>query len=187
LLKRSIIMLAFSVFVLGMAVGATAQSINPTTISVAVPSSVFVLPVVYVTTSGDPAVTAASSGVSDPMATSVYSNAAQASAAAAQLRKRNVNTVCAPQPSGIAHSSNPDTPAGFVADPYYAQQAVAAAVPSGYIQTFTDLNASNSALIYNGYSLLSTYSPSSCASMCSSRQGCNAFNSESTGTSRILL
>ena len=166
----------------GLAALSEAQSINPETIAVATPSTVFALPVVYATRSGAPAVTATTLAVgaqatSDPQATKIFSNAAQAAAAATQgVRKRDAGTICVPQPTGISHTSTPATPAGFMAAPSYPAQALAAAVPSGYTQTFSNLNASNSATQYMGYTLLSSYDPQTCATQCSGITGCNAFN-----------
>lgn len=162
-------------------VAATAANIDVATISVSVPTTVFAIPVVYATASGAPAVTSlaaadAATVPSDPRATKVFSNAAQASAAlAGQLRARDASTICPPQPSGIAYKSTPDTPQAFAADPYYGQQALAASVPSGYTQTFSNLNASNSANKYMGYTLLNSYDVSGCAAKCNAITGCNSF------------
>ncbi|KAH0380119.1 hypothetical protein KCU92_g7785, partial [Aureobasidium melanogenum] len=165
---------------------AQSTSIDVAAISVAIPTSVFALPVVYVTKQGIPALTATTlastaTGVSDPSATDVFDSAADASAAilsatsAIGLVKRD-STTCIPQPTGISYNSSPDTPAAFAADQYYVLQSSGAGVPSGFTETFQSLNASNSADNYMGYTLLSSYDVNSCASDCSSISGCNSFN-----------
>lgn len=161
----------------------SAQSINIAGIPVATPTGVFNLPVVYAT-AGQPAVTATTLAVSatassDPSATSLIDAAARASVGASSVQRRRMRKrdgTCAPQPSGITHQSSPDTPAGFVADPYYAQAANNAAAPAGYTAMFTNLNASNSANQYMGYTLLPSYDVQSCASKCSAITGCNSVN-----------
>ncbi|KAH0151806.1 hypothetical protein KCU67_g10094, partial [Aureobasidium melanogenum] len=165
---------------------AQSTSIDVAAISVAIPTSVFALPVVYVTKQGIPALTATTlastaTGVSDPSATDVFDSAADASAAilsatsAIGLVKRD-STTCIPQPTGISYNSSPDTPAAFAADQYYVLQSSGAGVPSGFLETFKNLSASNSADNYMGYTLLSSYDVSSCASDCSAISGCNSFN-----------
>ncbi|KAG9565066.1 hypothetical protein KCU71_g5093, partial [Aureobasidium melanogenum] len=166
---------------------AQSTSIDVAAISVAIPTSVFALPVVYVTKEGGPALTATTlastaTGISDPSATDVFDSAADASAAILSassvsigLIKRD-STTCIPQPTGISYNSNPDTPAAFAADPYYVTQSSGAGTVSGFTETFQSLNASNSADNYMGYTLLSSYDVSSCASDCSAISGCNSFN-----------
>lgn len=161
----------------------SAQSVNTANIPVASPTGVFNLPVVYAT-AGQPAVTATTLAISatassDPSATNLVNAAARASVGAATYQRRRIRKrdgTCAPQPSGIAHQSSPDTPAGFVSDPYYAQAANNAYVPSGYTAMFTNLNASNSANKYMGYTLLPSYDVQGCANKCSAISGCGSFN-----------
>ncbi|KEQ85584.1 hypothetical protein M438DRAFT_257430, partial [Aureobasidium pullulans EXF-150] len=83
---------------------------------------------------------------------------------------------CVPQPSGIAYSSVPDSAAGFVADTYYNSQAVLASVPTGWVQSFAGINASNSADKYMGFSLLTSYDPKACMDKCTAVSGCNSVN-----------
>ncbi|THY30948.1 hypothetical protein D6D01_03050 [Aureobasidium pullulans] len=61
---------------------------------------------------------------------------------------------CGPEPSGYGPvtSSPKDDAASFAANPVYANAANGAAVPSGYVQTFKNLNASSSAYGYMGRS-----------------------------------
>ncbi|CAD0097303.1 unnamed protein product [Aureobasidium mustum] len=85
--------------------------------------------------------------------------------------------LCVAQPTGIAYKSSPDTPDAFLADPYYSSVAnSAAAAPTGYSTSFTNLTASNNALGYLGYSLMNTYDPSVCASRCDKIDGCQSIN-----------
>lgn len=166
---------------------AQSTSIDVDAISVPIPTSVFALPVVYVTKEGGPALTATTlastaTAISDPSATDVFDSAADASAAilsAAQtsigLIKRD-STTCVPQPTGISYNSNPDTAAAFAADHYYMDQSVNALTPSGFTETFQNLTASNSADNYMGFTLLSSYDVSTCASACSAISGCNSVN-----------
>lgn len=162
---------------------AQSTSIDVDAISVSIPTSVFALPVVYVTKEGSPALTATTlastaTAISDPLATDVFDSAADASAAtqaSISLIKRD-STTCIPQPTGISYNSNPDTPAAFAADSYYMDQSLNAKIPSGFTETFQNLTASNSADNYMGFTLLSSYDVSACASSCSAITGCNSVN-----------
>ncbi|THV74037.1 hypothetical protein D6C87_07606 [Aureobasidium pullulans] len=176
-MKSTIAALAF------IASTVSAQSANLAGLA-AIPTGVFHLPVVYAT-AGGPAITATTLAVSatassDPSATSLINAAARASLVVSPAQKRDSHHKrdgnCAAQPSGISHNSTPDTPAAFVADPYYAQQAEDAVVPAGYTAMFTNLNASNSANKYMGYTLLPSYDVQSCSNRCSAITGCNSFN-----------
>ncbi|TIA47536.1 hypothetical protein D6C79_04596 [Aureobasidium pullulans] len=57
-----------------------------------------------------------------------------------------------------------------------ASAANNAAAPAGYTAMFTNLNASNSANQYMGYTLLPSYDVQSCASKCSAITGCNSVD-----------
>jgi len=73
-------------------------------------------------------------------ATSVASDVA---ATATAIEKRGAAcTSLAPGASG-APAYSPDTPAAFASNPDFASIASSAPVPSGYQNTFTNLNASN--------------------------------------------
>ncbi|KAG9658686.1 hypothetical protein KCU64_g4350, partial [Aureobasidium melanogenum] len=159
-------------------------------ISVAIPTTVFNLPIVYVTAEDAPAITATTVPVtatasSDPLATNVFDSAddvsvalssvsVQATASATGLSKRAAT--CVLQPSGISYNSSPDTAAGFIADPYYNNQAALAATPSGWVRSFSGLNASNSADNYLGFTLLLSYDVQTCTNKCSAIKGCNSVN-----------
>ncbi|KAH0173739.1 hypothetical protein KCU67_g1126, partial [Aureobasidium melanogenum] len=166
--------------------GAQSTSIDIDAISVATPTTVFALPVVYVTQEGGPTVTATTLGstavgVSDPLATDVFDSAADASAAIVSAMASSIDLIkrdstCVPQPTGISYNSSPDTAAAFATDKYYMDQSLSAQTPSGYSVTFQNLTASNSADNYMGFTLLSSYDASACAGACSAITGCNSVN-----------
>lgn len=108
------------------------------------------IPVVYKIDPAAAAVTSAISTYDAASALAIASAAATLPASVAIPIKRGLTTVaskatCVPQPTGISHRSSPDLPRVFKADPYYANIANAADTPSGYVKTFTNLNASNNA------------------------------------------
>jgi hypothetical protein len=93
------------------------------------------------------------------------------------LKVRAAAVTCKPQPSGagpIVHS--PDTPEAFLAFDNFKQQAIAAPTPAGYYNAFTNLQASNNAYGYMGYTLLNEYSTQACAAKCDAISGCASFN-----------
>lgn len=98
----------------------------------------------------------------------------------AALLKRAANaTTCTggtPQPTGSGPVSTPDTPAGFQANAAYGSAASSAATPSGFTKSFTNLNGATSAYAYLGFTSLSAYNPTTCASQCNTMVGCQAFN-----------
>ncbi|KEQ68811.1 hypothetical protein M436DRAFT_34433, partial [Aureobasidium namibiae CBS 147.97] len=83
---------------------------------------------------------------------------------------------CVQQPLGISYNSVPDTAAAFAADAYYGLKAVAAGAPTGYVQTMSNLTASNSADQYMGFTLLKSYDIVSCVNQCNAISGCNSVN-----------
>ncbi|KAF2147829.1 hypothetical protein K461DRAFT_207541, partial [Myriangium duriaei CBS 260.36] len=83
---------------------------------------------------------------------------------------------CVPQPTGHGPRPQNDTPSAFHAYPAFSLLANNASTPPGYIKTFTDLHAANNAYGYMGYTLLPSYSPTLCASKCTSIPGCQSFN-----------
>ena len=111
--------------------------------------------------SSGPAVTVLSQPVTYTPTRTAYETVVAATSAAADssAAKRQVNNACAPQPS----SSNPpmgaqnDTPADFETDPILGDTSINAAVPNGYTQSFSNLNASVSAPGYLGLYLLDSY------------------------------
>ncbi|TIA61102.1 hypothetical protein D6C77_03682 [Aureobasidium pullulans] len=73
-------------------------------------------------------------------------------------------------------STGPGTSSSFLTNPAYSAAANNAATPSGYINTFTNLHASNNADGYQGYTILPAYDIASCANSCTARPSCQAFN-----------
>ncbi|KAI4847751.1 hypothetical protein E4T44_04337, partial [Aureobasidium sp. EXF-8845] len=166
-------------------------SINIAAISVPAPTEVFVLPVIYVTEAGAPVLTATTlaataTASSDAKATNVFDSPADVSAAISSASAQAIASstplsrvkrdVCVQQPLGISYNSVPDTAAAFASDSYYGSQAAAAAAPAGYVQTMSNLNASNSADKYMGFTLLKSYDVVSCVNQCNSISGCNSVN-----------
>jgi hypothetical protein len=88
----------------------------------------------------------------------------------------NPEDPCAPQPYGYGPSTTPDTVDAFKANPVYHAFAKSAKTPSGYTNTFTDLNASVNANSYMGYKQMTSYDVASCASYCESTNLCTGFN-----------
>ncbi|KAM0172583.1 hypothetical protein ACHAPF_007319 [Botrytis cinerea] len=95
---------------------------------------------------------------------------------AGQLEVRDGD--CSTQPATIYTGTNPaaDDPDSFLAYQPFADAANSAATPPGFTRSFVNLNASNNALKYMGFTQLPTYDTNNCASKCSDIAGCNAFN-----------
>ncbi|KAI1331441.1 hypothetical protein F5Y16DRAFT_268412 [Xylariaceae sp. FL0255] len=84
---------------------------------------------------------------------------------------------CDPQPAGSGPAISPDTAEEFLASDILSQIANTADVPTGYVNTFTNLQASNSAYGYLGLTSLSSYSPDTCAQQCNNiGDACSGFN-----------
>lgn len=65
--------------------------------------------------------------------------------AAAAIEKRDA--ACAAQPMGHGPIPSPDTASAFAVFPSFAALASAAPVPSGYTQTYSNLNSSSNAYV----------------------------------------
>ncbi|KAF1834799.1 hypothetical protein BDW02DRAFT_475931, partial [Decorospora gaudefroyi] len=61
-------------------------------------------------------------------------------------------------------------------DTNVASVAKGASTPSGYFNTFTNLQGASSAYGYLGYSTVESYDPSVCATKCDDKEGCLGFN-----------
>ena len=94
----------------------------------------------------------------------------------AEKRDIERRSACAPQPTGAGPLTTPDTVAAFKANPVYSSAAVQASTPAGYTNAFTNLNASNNAYGYLGYTTLPSYDVASCSAKCDAIQGCQSFN-----------
>lgn len=88
----------------------------------------------------------------------------------------NPEDPCAPQPGAYGPPTTPDTVDAFQKNPTYHQMAQSAKIPSGYTQTFKDLNASVNANGYLGYKVLQSYDVAGCASFCEDTDLCTGFN-----------
>ncbi|KAH0334374.1 hypothetical protein KCU81_g9484, partial [Aureobasidium melanogenum] len=155
-----------------------AQRFDIEAIDAAAPIFAATIPVVYVAAT-NPTVTATATSVT------IAISAAQVSVSAAIIADENEHTMekratvsvsCLPQPSGIDHKSSEDTAQAFLRDPYYANIAKSASTPQGYTTTFMNLNASNNAYGYLGYSLLQQYDVEACAAKCDEISVCQAEN-----------
>lgn len=91
----------------------------------------------------------------------------------ATLQKRDA---CAAQPTGYGAVPSPDTDSAFLAYADFKTAATSAPVPSGYSQAFSNLNASNNAYGYLGYTALEKYDTEACANKCNAISACAAFN-----------
>ncbi|GAW23221.1 hypothetical protein ANO14919_127720 [Xylariales sp. No.14919] len=83
---------------------------------------------------------------------------------------------CTPLERGAGPVPIPDTPEAFLAYPDFSSAANSAPVPTGYYLTFQNLNGSNSAYGYSGYSTLDSYDTAECARRCNNVDSCLAFN-----------
>jgi hypothetical protein len=93
----------------------------------------------------------------------------------AKLMKRT-NGTCTSKPLGAGPVPVPDTAPNFASDPDFAAAASAAPTPSGYTNTFTNLNASSNAYGYMGFTTLSSYDSNACAAKCNAITDCIAIN-----------
>ncbi|GAB7343586.1 hypothetical protein MBLNU457_1588t1 [Dothideomycetes sp. NU457] len=117
-------------------------------------------------------------------ATTVDYNPTTASAAVASsvsavgLSKRDIlaRSACEPQPTGALPPALPDNVDTFMNNPYYSAAAYGAVTPTGYTNTFTNLDASNNAYMYMGYTTLESYDVQGCSAKCDAIDGCEAFN-----------
>ncbi len=93
-----------------------------------------------------------------------------------QQKVKRTGGNCAVQPAGAGPVPSPDTPAAFEAYEPFAAAASSAPTPPGYNLAFTNLNASNNANAYMGFTTLQTYDTVACAKQCSATTGCSAIN-----------
>ena len=97
---------------------------------------------------------------------------------ATDVSKRGLQerAACATQPTGAGPVPTDDTASAFLSYPSFSSAASAAPTPSGYYNTFTNLQASNNAYGYMGFTTLSSYDPELCARKCNAITGCSAIN-----------
>lgn len=83
---------------------------------------------------------------------------------------------CAPQPAAYGPPTTPDTPDAFKKNQVYHDMAQKAKTPTGYQQTFKDLDASVNANSYLAYKILESYDVAGCAAYCDETELCEGFN-----------
>lgn len=84
---------------------------------------------------------------------------------------------CGPLPASIFTGQTPaDDPASFLAFVPFATAANTAPTPQGYTLAFKNLQASNNANQYMGFTQLTSYDTVACAKQCSAITGCSAIN-----------
>lgn len=114
--------------------------------------------------------------------TQITSNVASAAitetSSVADLASLAKRSACAAQPTGALYAPTvtKDTPAAFTNNPAFASIALNATVPSGYVQRFSNLKASNNAYGYMGYTTLDSYDTNACAAKCNAINGCSSIN-----------
>ncbi|KAF3004753.1 hypothetical protein E8E13_000515 [Curvularia kusanoi] len=97
--------------------------------------------------------------------------------AAPKLKGHMKRAACDPEPSNPkTYEFDLSSAPNFRADPKIASLANGASTPSGYFNTFTNLQGASSAYGYLGYKVVTSYDPSVCASLCDSKSGCLGFN-----------
>ncbi|KAI4677829.1 hypothetical protein J4E81_010759 [Alternaria sp. BMP 2799] len=94
-----------------------------------------------------------------------------------EVKKHLRRGACDPEPSNPnTYGFDLSSASKFRADTKIASVAKGASTPSGYFNTFTNLQGASSAYGYLGYKVVETYDPSHCASECNSKDGCLGFN-----------
>ncbi|KAI0397632.1 hypothetical protein F5Y17DRAFT_318901 [Xylariaceae sp. FL0594] len=93
-----------------------------------------------------------------------------------EMLTARTSDACSPLAAGAGPIPAPDTAEAFLAYGSFADAANSAPVPSGYHQTFQNLQASNNAYGYSGFSTLDTYDTAECARRCNNVNSCSAFN-----------
>ncbi|KAI6086509.1 hypothetical protein F4821DRAFT_238405, partial [Hypoxylon rubiginosum] len=86
-------------------------------------------------------------------------------------------TACQPLPTGSGPTVTPDTDRAFTRNRAFATVATAAPTPTGYNQTFVNLQARSDAFGYLGFVVLDSYDTGQCADLCNDVfLGCQSFN-----------
>lgn len=94
------------------------------------------------------------------------------SAAPAPVNTAASEQDCAAQVVGSGAVPTPDTASAFLAYAPFHAAASAAALPTGYSQSFKDLNASTQQSTYLTWYMLNTYDTVGCASYCDNTTSC---------------
>jgi hypothetical protein len=88
----------------------------------------------------------------------------------------NPEDPCAAQPAGSGPVASPDTTDAFLNSAELKNIALSAKTPSGYAQTFQNLQGSTSAVSYLGLTTLTSYDVAACAAACDNKETCSSFN-----------
>lgn len=88
----------------------------------------------------------------------------------------NPEDPCAPQPAGAGTPPKDDTVDGFLNNPDYKQLAVSAKTPTGYSQSFVNLQGATTGGGYISYKTLNSYDVAGCSQFCDSVETCTGFN-----------
>ncbi|KAI9641482.1 hypothetical protein NHQ30_010290 [Ciborinia camelliae] len=116
-------------------------------------------------------------GAAKPTTSACTTSAAQAtSAPAAPAAPAAPSVACAVQPDGYGPKVQPDTTDAFLAYPEFASESKNCVTPSGYEQTFVDLNAAVSANTYLGLTTFTSYDVAQCGKLCDNTNLCTGFN-----------
>lgn len=96
----------------------------------------------------------------------------------AESSTRRSRRTCATQTQGQGPRPALDTGAGFKGDTDFAKLATsaAAAAPAGFIQSFSNLQASSQTSHYLGHHTMAQYDAELCAAKCNEVSACSAFN-----------
>ncbi|KAM0150301.1 hypothetical protein ACHAQE_008568 [Botrytis cinerea] len=125
---------------------------------------------------GDDGGASSTTAKSTPTSTTTQNSVPTSSTAAVPYTTPDVSKACAIQPDGYGPKVQPDDVATFLAYPQFHTDAKNAATPSGYTQTFVDLNAAVTAVTYLGLTTFTTYDVAQCGSLCDSTSLCTGFN-----------
>ena len=181
---------------------AAAQDLDYDLLDQLAPLSTASIPVVYLTTNTSAAtavtISYSQSAVIAAISSAISANPSDAAPLLSNINKRHLPTgmttkvvkrssvqsgapslassFCQVQPTGAGPVPSPDTASAFLQDDALASSASGAPTPSGYKNVFTNLQKSNSAYGYLGFSTLKSYDTQSCANKCNAVKGCQSFN-----------
>jgi hypothetical protein len=88
----------------------------------------------------------------------------------------NPDDPCAPQPAGKGVPPTDDTVDGFLNNDAYKKLATGASTPSGYEQSFVNLQGATTGNGYISYKTLDSYDVAGCSQFCDSSDTCTGFN-----------
>ncbi|KAI1358619.1 hypothetical protein F5Y08DRAFT_110903 [Xylaria arbuscula] len=87
-----------------------------------------------------------------------------------------IKRACQPQTLGNGPVPEDDSAAGFLSFSAFKEAALSAKTPNGYALNYRNLDSSSNAYGYMGFTLMDSYDTQSCASQCTTIQGCRSFN-----------